>query len=511
MTHLTSSDRLCSEYSGNLLLGTTAATVIVLAFFAFCEDSRHWFLLPLLLCGTMIGGDVIAWARGKVDLFDPLGILGIFAWKTYFWAPLLHVALDEWGRTYPFPPDDWRPWLGWMAVLNFLGYAVYRVSAAYFSVSGRMENKATVWQVNPSRVFVVIFYAAIASVITQMVVYAKFGGLAGYIAAFEQRSEAFRGMAIVFAVSEACPILLFMGFIFLVRMRRSPPQWGVLSVALAVYFFLIFFFGGLRGSRSEILQSMFWAIGMIHSAARPVSRKFIIACIVAGVAFLYIYGFYKKHGREGFLAAIASHEERRQLENQGMGEGPWYSRALGLTTPEYTLYEIFGPGRGFPYALGRTYLGAVARIIPLSVWPDRPEGLQLEAAMLFYGSAEKNTSLVWGLNGEALLNFGPLGVPLVFLLPGFVVGRLRRASAAWPRHDVRWLIFPFFVLICVTMLGADSTSLPYFVVKNGFMPVAVLYLGASRRIVTRKNIALRREARFMPRADPRHIPQSRAA
>ena len=57
-------------------------------------------------------------------------------------------------------------------------------------------------------------------------------------------------------------------------------------------------FGGLRGSRSQTVWSLFWATGIIHLWIRPLSKRFIAAGVCFLVAFMYLYGFYKGLGHD---------------------------------------------------------------------------------------------------------------------------------------------------------------------------------------------------------------------
>src|SRR6478672_165349 len=51
---------------------------LVAAGFALAEeDFAHWCLLPMILCGALIGMDALDWIRGRLDIFDPVGILGV--------------------------------------------------------------------------------------------------------------------------------------------------------------------------------------------------------------------------------------------------------------------------------------------------------------------------------------------------------------------------------------------------------------------------------------------------
>src|SRR5258708_32923906 len=81
------------------------------------EQTAHWFLIPVLCCGIVIGCDAVDWFRGRLSLFDPAGIIGLLGVHFFFLAPLLHVTWDSWMR-YIDPPLDWRELLGCIANLN---------------------------------------------------------------------------------------------------------------------------------------------------------------------------------------------------------------------------------------------------------------------------------------------------------------------------------------------------------------------------------------------------------
>ena len=65
-----------------------------------------------------------------LDVFDPIGILGLFGVQLFLLAPLLHVSWDYW-LDEVIPPRDWRPWLGGMAALNFVGLLAYRATRGF--------------------------------------------------------------------------------------------------------------------------------------------------------------------------------------------------------------------------------------------------------------------------------------------------------------------------------------------------------------------------------------------
>src|SRR5271163_3327239 len=62
---------------GSILI--TSFVMVAVSEFCALSSSRfqHWFLIPVSLCGILIGIDAVEWLRGRVDLYDPAGIVGL--------------------------------------------------------------------------------------------------------------------------------------------------------------------------------------------------------------------------------------------------------------------------------------------------------------------------------------------------------------------------------------------------------------------------------------------------
>src|SRR6185295_10167226 len=209
------------------------------------EPCRHVFVIPIMVCGFLIGIDFVDWLRGRMDLFDPVGILGFLGFHTFFLAPLLHVSLDYW-MPYITPPPDWREWLGKMGALNAGGLCVYAVVSRLWNAP-RTPRSPKIWRIRKPGFVLAVALAVTAAL--QTYVYAHFGGLDGYVALFESErttgKSSFTGWGWIFIVSEAFPRLAFMAFaLFLWRQPRQ-PSWAVVAGALAVFFGLLILFGGL--------------------------------------------------------------------------------------------------------------------------------------------------------------------------------------------------------------------------------------------------------------------------
>src|SRR5207244_4309581 len=96
----------------------------------------------------------------------------------------------------------------------------------------------------------------------------------------------------------------------------SAKTWVALVLVLVVYLVLKMFFGGLRGSRSNTIWGMFWAVGLIHLYVRPFPRILVVVGIVGLVGFMYFYGLYKAAGLQA-LETFGDAEARAELAERG--------------------------------------------------------------------------------------------------------------------------------------------------------------------------------------------------
>jgi hypothetical protein len=490
----------------NALISVWLCMAVALSFSCLSENCQHWFIIPVFVCGVLIGIDAIEWWRGQIDVFDPKGILGLFGLHFFFLAPLLHVYLESFMWEVD-PPPDWRPWLGWMAMLNALGLVVYR-----FVVSrmGRRQLSASprrrIWKPRTKVLMTLLISAIVLGTIFQGLIYAVFGGISGYIAAYERREADFLGVSWVMMLAGRVPLLSLIAVTLYGRSRRWEFSWPTVGVLLAVFAVAQIIFGGLRGERSDIIYALFWAVGIVHYCIRPVPKKIIFAGLGFLVAFMYVYSFYKFAGANGMRDfAESSHLRAAVEEHSHFSVAESALGDLGRADVQaFTLYRISHPDSDYSYALGRTYLGALGLIVPGPLWRDRPPSKVKEGWDVLFGARAYerefgttafsdhpiNTRL-FGLAGETMLNFGPLLVPLSFVVLGFAVGWIRRRIGDWRFGDLRILLAPFLTVICLLILTADSDNLLYYCQMSGFVPIAILFFGSTKQVAGSETVPSR--------------------
>ncbi len=473
-------------------VSTGICSLIVLALLLVSDDFHHWFVLPVFACGSLIGGHGIDWFRGRCDLLDPGGLLGVYGFHFFFLAPLLHVYGDSW-MAFVVAPDDWREWLGLMACMNCLGILIYRLILDS-RLGKRADQGRMVLCLDSLRFQSLLGFFLLLSLGLQAWVYAQFGGVSGYVAAFGDLTnapETFDNLGFVFIFSEAFPVLALLGYVeHAVRTQRR-SSWKTIALVLIAFLALKILFGGLRGSRANYVWPLFCALGTIHLWLRPISRQMALIAIMALLPFMYMYGFYKSYGADAFEALTGASVREEMADRSGRG---FYTTLLGdlgrADVQAFLLYRLCGTESDddFAYGWGSTYAGAACLLIPSWLWPDRPPTKVAQGTEALFGKTPVNgietASNAYGLSGEAMLNFGPLAIPFVFVLLGLAVAGIRRWTTGLSHHDSRTLLVPFVVSLSFYLLVWDSDITLYYFVTNGALLFLIVML-SSRKVARR--------------------------
>ncbi len=478
------------------VLAFAFCSLVVIGLILYDREFLHWFVLPLIVCGTLIGPDAIAFFEGRIEVMDPAALIGCLGMHFFFLAPLLHVLWDTWLQ-YVLPPPDWKEWLGWMGLVNAIGIVVYRITYSAWSQIRRVPNSRTVWELDRYRSIVVFGGLMLISIVLQGWVYLHFGGISGFIDAYMEGEHhfgntdagvGFNGFGWIFMISESFPMLAIFAAASYIRIKNKKPGWLGLLTILSLYFVLVMLFGGLKGSRSNTIWALFWGLGVIHFWVRKVTPRIVLLGTTFLLLFMYVYGFYKSVGVQA-LDAFQGSETRDELSRK---TGRTLSRSvLGdlarADIQSLELYKMTETPSEYEYAWGGTYLGALSIVIPRDIWPDRPPDksrwtTELESGVGTYVPGIWQSSHVTGLAGEAMLNFGPIAVPFAYVLLGIMVGATRRWLGQRSPNDSRFLLAPLMVMFCFIFLVSDSDNDLFFLFKFGFIPLVAVFL-SSRRFI----------------------------
>jgi hypothetical protein len=463
------------------LMGAGLCLAVLAPILLFSPGSRHWFVVPVLASGILIAHDAVDWFRGRVPLFDPQGMFGLFGFHFFFLAYLLHVPLGFFWH-YRFPPSDWRPWLGYSAALNVIGLVLYRwmLSRVPSPRPGRT------WVLHEGRFFAITGGALVGALGVQAFIYSRFGGILGAAYARETGSfgiDPFEGLGWAISLAECFPVVLVIGLIVLTRKARFWKSLYAVPALVAGTLVIALLFGGVRGSRSSIFIVLFWAVVLFHMYVRPVGRKLVLIGPV--LLFIFMTGYvYYKHGGVSGAEHLGDQAIIQEIEDR-YGSGSVYSfillHDLARADSQALFLYLDATEDNYRYAMGRTFVAGVLSVVPRALWAGRPEGANLEKASLMYGPGSHRI-VFWsfGLAGEALLNFGPLSMPLALLACAGMV-RFAKSKTVWEKTgDSRLLIWPLLLFMCfVTPIG-EMQVVMWMLVKNGIVPFAVIVLSSDR-------------------------------
>lgn len=450
----------------------------------------HWFVIPTAIGAILIARDGVEWLRGRLDVFDPVGLIGLYGLHYFLLAPLLHVTLDFWWN-YRFNPLDWRPWLGWMALLNIVGLIGYRVARS--QAVRRIALPRKLWRLNERKFWRVMPVLLVLTALVQLYVYKGYGGVSSYVQAYEDSfgnwENPFGGQGWKFTISESFPILSVISY--MVLSRRHAMLRSIKCVALFLLMQLGFelIFGGIRGSRNNVIVGLFWAIGMVHLYIKPITRKQILVGMLAVFAYMNVYYFYKHGGREGLLSIFNATSRDAIVMRKRTGDQQKFILLHDFARADIQALALYllMTNDDYEYALGRTYIGGIASVVPRAIWPDRPLSVRKERTELLFGRRsptpnhiDAQVPWIFGAPGEAMLNFGPLGAPLPFLLWGVVVGWIALLYRKLPRDDTRTFMLPMLVGTSALVFIGDSHVFFMLLVKDGLVPLVAVFLISDR-------------------------------
>jgi hypothetical protein len=466
----------------NYAVATVLCLLIATIFIAMGPGARHWFVLPTTLAGILALSDVVGWVRRQYDTFDPKALVGAVLFHTAFMAPFLHMGLEAHDPQFE-SIGDWGRWFGILGTFQILAICCYKISQLYFFRQTRPTR--AVWAVNPGRFGSVIVWAIAISGLFAAIVLVRFGGLSkeGEGVSVDIANQ----LSWIMMLSDPFPILMMMGIItYLARTRRSRSRTFVLTL-LAAFLIGQFLILGLRGSRSAMIFALVLVTIMAHYRLRRLSPGLVLLGFLAIGVGGYFYKFYKEAGSAGAKAALSGGEGHARLSRQTRVTpvGVLLGDLARANVQAFALFRYMEFGDRYKLRYGETYLMAAAVVIPRAVWKNKPITRSEALTDLFYGEGTYRggtirSSRILGLLGESILNFGLLGIPIMFLVYGAVVGWYRKKILTFDPADGRFFIVPMFTLALMLVPFGDSDNIAFGFLKNGALPIGVVLLSTTR-------------------------------
>lgn len=443
----------------------------------------------LLLCaiGAAISlTDGITYLRGRMDTFDPRGLIGVIGFFFFLVSPVLQYEWDYWPFITPLTKD--LDWISLWAALNILGLVLYRFTAGVSGTSRSHTGGTTMFYgVRPRMFKIVLVLGLVFSAAMQLYVYSKFGGVEGFIDTFTERQtqgvseeDPFEGMGMPMLFAESFKILFAIFVVYLMRGKAWARSNFALVSVMAAFFVIFLFFGGLRGSRSSTVFAVFFAAGMYHFWVRPITVKFVAYGAIFAAIFLPTYYWYKIAGTEGLVAIFD--ESRRQTFHTARQDATKYivARDLGRMDIQALAMKRYYEDDALAHSYGRTFVTSIFSVVPKSIIPFKPDQVTKEKTEILYGSGSyvrdspRQTTLVLGQFGEFFVNFSYPGILLFYAMLGLAVGRIRLWINTWHPDDVRRLFLPILAIVPILMLITDMNVLILNITRYALFPALLL-------------------------------------
>lgn len=385
-----------------------------------------------------------------------------------------------------FFTGDPRIWLGVAASANAAGIIFYKIGQRW-SFKNSMPVH-THWTLMPVLLLPILTVAAIVGISSQAYFYMKLRAALRTI----DPILAMQGTGWLLLLGDGLPLLFLIGLISWTMLPKRKRSWIVIAIVLALCATSQFVWAGLRGSRSVFVGAMFAGVALIHFYWRRLRVAHLLLGVALLIPYMYFYGFYKGGAHIG-LEALESSQEREQLERQ-TGRNIYITLLGDLSRADVQarIANEVAEGRNkYQLRHGWTYLAALSKFLPHSVWDvilgdqSLRETWGKSNAFMDLNSGKTGPriggSRVYGLTGEAMLNFGFLGVPVVWLIYGVIMGWTRRKMYTLPSDDTRWPLMVSMIAMMMNLPVGDSDNLVYQTIKGTLVVLMCILLWSRRR------------------------------
>ena len=470
--------------------------VYLISFLACCVITmlRMWVyeyysglnLVSLTILGGLFLGSSLKLVFSGEDIFSPLSIYYFFGWIFFYWAPLNQIVWDFWPSLTADGMDDWVSVWGWFCIL---GYIV----VGFFLRIPKYSGTKNTFSIDYYKFTQIFYLLSAVCILSQVIVLIKFGGISGLVSAYEMRIEEglqgynpSSGFGFLFTFSESYPNLLA---IYIVVKYRHDERFKLLRYFMIYMFFLFvvnMFFGGLRGSRSTTIWSMFWAAAIYHFMVSRISLRLIFIGVLLLATFMSAYSLYKFGGVDGLKGLYDSEIKTQIYESRYVSDADKLvvvRDASRADVQAYVLREYFDNDMALAY--GRSLIAGAFSFVPSFVMPSKPDTFVREKTSIFIGewyfSDSSYTTLLTGLFGEFVVNFGPFFGMTYFALFGLFIGWLSQVYRNMHRDDGRRYLLPVLLLCVIQFMMSDSNVISQFLFRYMLLPGLLIYLSCYKR------------------------------
>lgn len=380
----------------------------------------------------------------------------------FSFIPFLQLSTKSYMYLEPVDGDSTATVVWFLLVLSFL--VVIKASNLFEKLSLDFH----ICSINkPSALFYAITFFSGACYLYFIFI---FGGVEGLLNDYDTRLEtsvtehnSLKGYGVLQAFSNVFPVYFFLISIFFLK-KKSIYIFVFLTVISVV---LSFFVSGVFGSRQGIIFVVWACFWIWHRFVFSFKSYQIKLFCFFSVMIMLVLMPLKFFGSEASIEKLMDFNDERQVEVIAGPLGFFILRDIGRFDVQNVVVEsLLDSSLDIQY--GKTILGGALAAIPSSILPFEiwsPTDVKNE---IFFGSMWEyfsGTTLLVGLPGEFIINFGYLGYVFfgfLFIIVIKLIMFINRAA----RYDGRFALFEIFILpLPFLMFIFDSNVISFYVFK----------------------------------------------
>ncbi|MEN6473025.1 MAG: O-antigen polymerase [Syntrophaceae bacterium] len=249
-------------------------------------------------------------------------------------------------------------------------------------------------------------------------------------------------------------ILVGFCFYYLRNLHRYGKQPYKILCLLVIYFFIAYLVIGERG----IFFRMIVVITLLYTTTQKnINKSIIVAFLVTGIVLSTLMGYTKNLLVKPDISSFLSS-----------------TQLINIETPRDILYILLGSEfrsasdnmaslvsmvpESIPFFLGRSTWWEIKSSMRIGVLADRESAMSSAVwfAQTFYpGGWDKGKGYGFALVGQGYLDFGLIGVILLFLILGLIIGFIYRQSC----KNVLYFVF-YINLVPIVMYSVRQSIAP---------------------------------------------------
>ncbi|WP_168396855.1 hypothetical protein [Acinetobacter indicus] len=415
----------------------------------------------------------LGYRRGGT-LFHPY----LFVSLILIWVLILSPIASLYYKQYLFlsPKEiDWNKWV-YICFWFYFFIAILHYICGLFFLK-KVSPSVVRYELKKRSALFICSLFLVFSLLCQIFVFAKFGGIMGYMTTWSEDRTEFDGLGTLLMLAEPFPILALLSLcLFVKKEDLKRPLLFIVSIFI-IFFILKLLFGGFRGSRSNTIWGLFWFAGIVHLYYFKLKKSHLITGLIFLMIFMNVYSLYKSFGVDAFSMQYSLEDTGRFEDNPTITILLNDFSRIGLHS--YMLYQYYDFSF-YDIKFGQTYLFTLNKVLPfwseIDLYSKNSAGSEIlydrKSSLVFQ---DFHNSRVYGAYGEAFLNFGPVLAVFIFGLFSTFIAFIDNLVRKFSNTDPYLFLIPFFANFSLMCLLVDSDNLLFFFFKNGFLVFLFLF------------------------------------